>query len=159
MIEQPRAEAFARTWIEAWNSRDLEKILALYAEDVESVSPIAARLLGEASGAVRGKAALRAYFEKGFEHNPNLQFQLERVYAGNGSVLVCYRGLGSLAAEMLELDAAGKIRRVVAHYARPAQAAGPQPGAGPARGAPPAGPRPGAPPGPPRGPNAGRRTS
>jgi ketosteroid isomerase-like protein len=158
MIEQPRAEAFARTWIEAWNTRDLERILPLYAEDVELVSPIAARLLGDPGGVVRGQAALRAYFEKGFEHNPNLQLQLERVYAGASSVVVCYRGTGSLSAETLELDAAGKIRRALAHLARPAQPAG-----GPARGAPPAGPRPGpaSPPtlGPPRGPNAGRRVS
>ena len=152
MVEQPRAEAFARTWIEAWNSRDLDRILALYAEDVESVSGIAARLLGDPSGVVQGKAALRAYFEKGFEHNPNLQFQLERAYAGVSSVVVCYRGLGLLAAETLELDAAGKIRRVLAHHARPAQ---PTAGTGPARGGAPSAPMPG----PPRGPNAGRRVS
>ena len=156
MIEHPRAEAFARAWIEAWNTRDLDRILALYADDVESVSPLAARLLGDPSGVVRGKAALRAYYEKGLEASPNLQFQLERVYAGASSVLVCYRGPRALAGEMLELDGEGKIRRVVAHYTLPAQ---PQAGGGPARGAAPAGPRPGPPTGPPRGPNPGRRTT
>jgi len=33
------AAAFASEWIEAWNARDLERILKRYAHDVEFTSP------------------------------------------------------------------------------------------------------------------------
>ena len=51
---------FAQTWIAAWNSHDLEGILAHYAEDIIFASPIAARLVG--TGVIQGKAALRRYW-------------------------------------------------------------------------------------------------
>ena len=49
---------FAQDWVDAWNSHDLERILAHYDDQVLLVSPIALKLLG-GDGTVRGKAALR----------------------------------------------------------------------------------------------------
>lgn len=60
------SDAFAREWVQAWNRRDLESLLACFAEDVEFRSPLAAKLLGEPSGTVHGKANLREYFTKAF---------------------------------------------------------------------------------------------
>ena len=53
------SDAFAREWVQAWNRRDLEALLLCYADDVEFRSPLAAKLLGEASGTVQrqGKSA------------------------------------------------------------------------------------------------------
>ena len=56
-----RGFAFAREWVAAWNAHDLERILSHYAEDVVLRSPVAARLLPESSGEIRGIDALRAW--------------------------------------------------------------------------------------------------
>jgi len=51
-----RATDMALRWAEAWNRRDVEAILAHYADDVVFVSPRAKELVGDAE--VRGKAVL-----------------------------------------------------------------------------------------------------
>ena len=62
---------FAQTWIAAWNSHDLERILAHYAEDIIFASPIAARMVG--TGVIEGKAALRRYWAQALAHYPDLE--------------------------------------------------------------------------------------
>lgn len=140
MPSQPEAETFARQWLQAWNSRDVERILALYAEDVELRSPVAARQAAAPSGVLQGKAALRGYVERLLQQVADLHLQPERVYAGVDSVVLCYRGPAAQVAETLELDAAGKVRRVLAHFTRSA-AGGPQGSGAPQRPQPPAGPQ------------------
>src|SRR5689334_4440387 len=51
--------ALGRQWVEAWNSRDLERVLTLYAEEAEMTSDRIPALGFDASGTVRGKASLR----------------------------------------------------------------------------------------------------
>lgn len=85
------AERFAAEWAAAWNSHDLERILAHYTEDVEFASPKIVELLGEPSGVARGKEALRAYWRKGLELLPELHFVVEEVRASTDSVVIAYR--------------------------------------------------------------------
>ena len=40
----------AQEWIAAWNSHDLSRILVHYAEDVELISPLVAKLTGSSTG-------------------------------------------------------------------------------------------------------------
>ena len=47
--------ALGREWISAWNSHDLERILALYTEDAEMTSDRIQALGLEPSGTLRGK--------------------------------------------------------------------------------------------------------
>ena len=42
MTSELDAKRFAREWIEAWNSHDLDAILSHYATDVVLTSPVAA---------------------------------------------------------------------------------------------------------------------
>ena len=53
-------EAFVAGWIDAWNRRDVEWVLARFAEDTVFTSPTADQVTG--SPVVRGKAALREYW-------------------------------------------------------------------------------------------------
>ena len=77
----------------------------------------AAERLGDPSGKVRGKAALRNYFQLGLEKNPKLHFELEDVMWGLGSVVLYYKNQrGTKTGEVMELDDAGKVRRVLANY-------------------------------------------
>ena len=117
-MDREQAERFAAEWLTAWNSRDLDRILVHYAEDVLFISPFAQRIMDDSAGVVRGKAALREYFRKGLAAYPSLRFELIRVLAGVDSVVLYYRGVNDLyAAEMMELDTDGRIRRASAHYA------------------------------------------
>jgi hypothetical protein len=111
------AATFARDWIAAWNSHDLNAILSHYADYVVLTSPVAARLLNDPTGTVRGKATLRNYFQRGLEAYPNLRFDLLDVMSGLSSVVLVYiNQKGTKTAEFMEFDGSGKVARVVANY-------------------------------------------
>ena len=113
----PEAMAFARQWVAAWNSHDLDAIVSHYAPDVVLTSPVAAKILSDPSGTVRGETALRDYFRRGLEAYPDLHFELLEVMAGLSSVVLCYTNQkGTKTAEFMELGKNGKIVRVVANY-------------------------------------------
>jgi hypothetical protein len=117
-MTEAEAQDFAHEWIEAWNSHDLERILEHYAEDVEVTSPLVEAVLGPGRVTVRGKPALRGYWSKALARFPDLRFLLFRAYAGPQSVILHYQSVqGLVAAECMELDADGRVFRVLAHYA------------------------------------------
>lgn len=88
-----------------------------YEDAVELTSPAAARLLATSDGKVVGKANLRAYFQRGLEAYPELQFRLEDVLWGLNSVVLYYTNQrGTRTAEFMELSAVRKVARVVANY-------------------------------------------
>ena len=117
MLAQSFVEDVTNRWIAAWDGRDLDIILSHYADGIELTSPIAAALLGDPSGTVRGKQALREYFSRGLARYPDLHFIAERLYVGAGSFVLQFRRPdGMTGAEFMELDGSGKIVRVVAHY-------------------------------------------
>lgn len=116
-LTQEKAEAKARDWCDAWNRRDLQAVLAHYAEDVEVSSPLVVKRLGRADGWLRGKDELGAYFARGME-NEELRFAFEDVRLGVNAIVVLYRREnGMRVADTSELDDAGLIRRMVAAYA------------------------------------------
>lgn len=109
--------AFAREWIAAWNSHDLGAILSHYSDDMVLTSPIAAKILDDPSGTLRGKAALRNYFSRGLEAYPNLHFELIDVLVGLSSVVLYFTNQkGTKTAEFMEFDDHGKVTRVIANY-------------------------------------------
>ena len=117
MLTKDEAYGLAHHWIQAWNSHDLDAILSHYSEDVILVSPVAAKLLGDPSGAVKGKAALRAYFQKGLEFYPQLKFELIDVLWGISSLVLYYTNQNSTkSGEFMEIGENRKITRVVANY-------------------------------------------
>jgi hypothetical protein len=117
MLTETDARRLASHWIAAWNAHDLEAILSHYGDDVVLQSPVAARLLDDPAGTVRGKPALRAYFRKGLETFPDLAFELVDLMWGLSSVVLYYRNQrGTRTGEFMEVDSAGKVIRVVANY-------------------------------------------
>jgi predicted ester cyclase len=107
----------ANHWVAAWNAHDLDLIMTHYEDAIELTSPVAARLLGAPDGKVVGKASLRAYFQRGLEAYPELQFRLEDVLWGVSSVVLYYTNQkGTHTAEFMELSATGKVARVAANY-------------------------------------------
>src|SRR5215467_12936047 len=111
------ATEFAHRWVAAWNSHDLDAIMSHYDADAVLTSPVAAKILDDPSGTVKGSAALRNYFKRGLEVYPNLQFELLDVMHGLFSLVLCYENQkGTKTAEFMEFGKNGKITRVVANY-------------------------------------------
>lgn len=115
--EAAHLAALGRDWIAAWNSHDLERVLALYAEDTEMTSDRIPALGFDASGTVRGKPTLRAYWSKALSMIPNLHFELIDTYVSPDSVVVFYQNeRGKKICEYLRLDAEGKIKQGSANH-------------------------------------------
>lgn len=118
MLTQDKANQLAVDWVESWNSHDLDRIMRHYSDEIEFISPFAIKILGDPSGIVRGKAALKNYFSKGLDAYPDLKFHVHKILAGLRSFTVYYESVNNLmAAEVMEVNDRDKISRVLAHYA------------------------------------------
>lgn len=117
MVTPEFAERFAQHWVAAWNAHDLEKILSHYTPDFEMVSPYIVQITEQASGKLRGKAAVGAYWSMALDKMPHLHFDLISVLVGIDSVVINYHGARGLASEVFYFDDAGLVVRACAHYA------------------------------------------
>jgi hypothetical protein len=108
--------AFEREWIDAWNAHDIDRIVSHYRDDVRFVSPFAARA-GAPHGELRGRPALRDYFDRALASYPALHFQPIAALAGVQSIALHYHSVEDRQAiEVMELDARGQVHRATAHY-------------------------------------------
>ena len=111
------AESYAKSWTEAWNVHDLDRLMDHYSENVEFHSPFISVLDPNAQSPILGKSNLRNYFAKGMEAYPHVRFQLHRTGLGDGSIVLNYISLnGMLANEVHVLDAEDRAVEVRCHY-------------------------------------------
>jgi ketosteroid isomerase-like protein len=112
-----QGRALGEEWVAAWNSHDLDAIIALYAPGIVFQTPTIIDTLGIADGVVEGREALREHFARGLERLPDLHFDLQQVYVGVRSIAITYRWAdGTPVAELHEYDANSLIERVQALY-------------------------------------------
>lgn len=117
MITPAQARQLATRWIAAWNSHDLDAILDLYRADFTMSSPYIAKLTAEASGTLRGREAVGAYWRTALEKYADLHFNLKAVYCGADSLIISYHSNRSGdAVEILFVADDGLIARAAAHY-------------------------------------------
>jgi ketosteroid isomerase-like protein len=114
---------FAESWIAAWNARDVEAVLAHFAEDVVFTSPTAVEFAPGSHGIVRGKSRLRRYWTAALAQKPDLRHTLDGVYAGVDTLVLHYRDeTGSSVAEVLTfrhgLVAVGHATHLASDHAR-----------------------------------------
>lgn len=101
----PDKDRFAEAWVRAWNAHDVEAVLAHFHDDVVFTSPVAARLLPDSRGVVRGKDALRDYWVRALKTLSDLHFDVVATYAGESVLVVNYRNQrGQLVNEVLHFD-------------------------------------------------------
>ncbi len=100
--------AFAEEWEAAWNSHVLDRILAHYSADVVFRSHKAMQLVGQ--GELHGRDALRHYWQKALERQPDLSFVVLDVFVGHGMMVITYQNqVGVLAAETLRFGNDGLV--------------------------------------------------
>jgi len=98
----PDPDGYAEQWVRAWNAHDIEAVLDHFRDDVLFTSPVAARVVPESGGVVRGKAALRDYWTVALAKQPDLRFELVGVYRGESTLVINYRNhRGQLVNEVL----------------------------------------------------------
>ena len=115
-LTQAYAQSKAQNWVDAWNRRDLDAVMAHYADDVSVCSRLVKRRLQKSDGWLHGKSALRDYFAIGMG-NPDLHFTLQSVHLGVQSMSMVYaRENGIQVVDTMELNADGLTTRMVACY-------------------------------------------
>ncbi|AJW63778.1 SnoaL-like domain protein [Elizabethkingia miricola] len=112
-----KAQQFAKTWIEAWNSHDLDVILSHYSEDIEITTPMIKMALGEGDGSLKGKDAVADYWKRALDKMPDLHFVLYDVTEGVNSVALYYKSvMDKKAVEVMFFNEEGKVNKMFAHY-------------------------------------------
>lgn len=115
-MDSELADEFAKHWIEAWNSHDLDAILSHYTDDFEMSSPVIVGTMDEPSGKLKGKEIIRAYWSKALAKYPDLHFEKLHVLVGVCSVTIIYNGVRGLSAEVFHFNSQAKIYAAYAHY-------------------------------------------
>jgi|SRR4030095_5740751 uncharacterized protein (TIGR02246 family) len=113
-MTRDEARAFAEEWAAAWNERDVERVLSNFDDDVSFTSPTALAVVGVAT--VRGKQALREYWNTALARISSLQFEVERVSWDPGSqelaiIYVSDTGRKKRVSETLVFGANGLVVR------------------------------------------------
>lgn len=118
-LDRAWAASFAADWIEAWNSRDIDRIVAHYTEDAVFISPVAESRVGRPR--VTGHDALRTYWS-GAHRYTQFVFELERITwdEPNRELVITYRrtvdGARSRACEFFRFTPEGLVSHGEAMY-------------------------------------------
>jgi hypothetical protein len=88
MATQPEQIAFR--WFEAFNAKDLDKLLSLYDDNAEHFSPKLKIRKPETNGLVKGKAALHEWWQDAFERLPSLHYEVKTLTSNENRVFMEY---------------------------------------------------------------------
>lgn len=106
-------QSIAFRWFEAFNTKELEKLLSLYDDEAKHFSPKLKIRHPETEGFVIGKQAMRTWWQDAFDRLPSLHYQVTSLTANSDRVFMEYiRKVDGeedmLVAEVLEVKE-GKI--------------------------------------------------
>ncbi|MGZ3920641.1 MAG: nuclear transport factor 2 family protein [Bacteroidia bacterium] len=80
----------ALEWLQAFNNKQLEDLLALYDNNAEHYSPKLKIREPSTNGLIKGKAALRSWWKDAFERLPTLRYKLVKLTADEEQVFIEY---------------------------------------------------------------------
>lgn len=89
-MEAQQNEHIAVLWFEAFNTKELEKLLDLYHDEAEHFSPKLKVRRPETNGLVKGKAALRDWWQDAFDRLPTLHYKVKTLTGNNDRVFMEY---------------------------------------------------------------------
>lgn len=105
--------SIAHRWFDAFNAHNLEQLLALYDDNAEHFSPKLKIRKPETDGLIKGKNALRDWWQDAFDRLPTLNYKVTSLTANENRVFMEYMRKveneeDMLVAEVLEIKD-GKI--------------------------------------------------
>lgn len=80
----------ALKWFEAFNEHDLEKLLSLYSDNAEHFSPKLKIRVPQTQGLIKGKQALREWWQDAFDRLPTLNYEVIKLTADDEQVFMEY---------------------------------------------------------------------
>lgn len=83
-------KAIATKWFAAFNQHNLEDLLALYNDNAVHYSPKLKVRQPETGGLIKGKPALRRWWQDSFSRLPTLQYEVLNLTADDGRVFMEY---------------------------------------------------------------------
>ena len=83
-------QLIAKKWLQAFNEHNLEDLLVLYDEHAEHFSPKLMIRKPETNGLIKGKAAMRNWWQDAFERLPQLSYQEKTITANEERVFMEY---------------------------------------------------------------------
>ncbi len=114
------ATAFATSWVDSWNSRNLEKILSHYSEDFTIESPMAVKLYPQSHGTVVGKSEVRKYWTIGLERSPDLKFKILDLLIGVNSLALYLLNTSSnkKSVEVMSFNSEKKVNKAIVSFSK-----------------------------------------
>jgi predicted SnoaL-like aldol condensation-catalyzing enzyme len=82
--------SIAHKWFESFNNHNLEQLLSLYDEEAEHFSPKLKIRKPETNGLVKGKQALRDWWQDAFDRLPTLNYKVTSLTANADRVFMEY---------------------------------------------------------------------
>lgn len=113
-------QSIAFRWFEAFNNKQLDKLLSLYEHDAEHYSPKLKIRQPETKGMVIGVEAMRIWWQDSFKRLPSLKYELTSLTSNSDRVFMEYvrKVEGEedlLVAEVLEIKDHKIIKSRVYH--------------------------------------------
>jgi hypothetical protein len=113
-------EIITKTWIDAFNVKNLSLLLSLYASDAIHYSPKLKLRLPESKGLIQGKIALETWWKDAFNRLPSLHYELKNIVITEQTVVMEYiRKVDNeedmLIAEFLEIEKGLIVKSRVYH--------------------------------------------
>jgi heme-degrading monooxygenase HmoA/ketosteroid isomerase-like protein len=85
-----RLVTIAERWLDCFARRDLDGLLALYADDATHTSPKIRVRHPETGGLLRGKSAMRAWWQDSFDRLPSMRYEPTSLTASRDRVFMEY---------------------------------------------------------------------
>jgi heme-degrading monooxygenase HmoA len=85
-----RVRGIAEAWLDCFARRDLDGLLALYADDATHSSPKIRARHAETDGKLHGKVALRAWWQDAFARLPTMRYEPTAITADDRRVVMEY---------------------------------------------------------------------
>ena len=83
-------QSIAFRWFDAFNAKQLEKLLSLYDDEAQHFSPKLKIRQPETKGLVVGKEAMRAWWQDAFDRLPSLHYKVTSLTANTDRVFMEY---------------------------------------------------------------------
>ena len=83
-------ESIAQQWFAAFNTQQLESLLSLYHDEAQHFSPKLKLRQPETGGLIKGKEALRTWWQDAFDRLPELHYKVTSLTANDERVFMEY---------------------------------------------------------------------
>jgi limonene-1,2-epoxide hydrolase len=105
---QNKLQSIAFRWVEAFNNKEIDKLLSLYDDEAQHYSPKLKIHEPQTNGLVIGKEAMRTWWLDAFEKLPSLHYKVTSLTANTDRVFMEYIRIvenenDMLVAEVLEV--------------------------------------------------------